>query len=102
VRGEERRTLAERVAQVRAVSGEAETSADGRATATRETEPARLEPAPATNGHSGDSVPPAEKKDAAEGPVVVPAAAQLPKAGDIPDKRRRPRLLDRITGLGKG
>jgi chromosome segregation ATPase len=102
VRGEERRTLAERVAQVRAVSGEAETSADGRATATRETEAARLEPAPPTNGRSGDSVPPPEKKDAAEGPVVVPAAAQLPQPGDIPDKRRRPRLLDRITGLGKG
>ena len=103
VRGEERRSLVERVAQVRAVSGEADTSADRRATATRETEPpARLEPAPPANGHSGDGVPPAEKKDAAEGAVVVPAAAQLPKPGDIPDKRRRPRLLDRITGLGKG
>jgi hypothetical protein len=43
----------------------------------------------------------AEKADAVENPVAVPAAAQLPKPGDIPDKRRRPRLLDRITGLGK-
>ena len=24
-----------------------------------------------------------------------------PKAGEIPEKRRRPRLLDRITGLAK-
>jgi hypothetical protein len=102
VRGEERRTLVERVAQVRAMSGEAETSADRRTTATRETEaPPGLEPAPAANGYSGDGVPPAEKKDAVEGAVMVPAAAQLPQPGDIPDKRRRPRLLDRITGLGK-
>jgi chromosome segregation ATPase len=32
---------------------------------------------------------------------AVPAAAELPKAGEIPEKRRRPRLLDRITGLAK-
>ena len=99
-RGEERRSLVDRVAQVRAVSGEADTSADKRATATREAEaPPRLEAAPPANG---EGVPAAEQKDAADNPVAVPAAAQLPQAGDIPDKRRRPRLLDRITGLGKG
>jgi hypothetical protein len=25
----------------------------------------------------------------------------MPQASEIPDKRRRPRLLDRITGLAK-
>src|SRR5262245_2277829 len=101
VRGEERRTLAERVAQVRAATTEAESSAASRASATREAEPApRLEPSsPAANGHGGDGAPAVETKDAAAPPVAVPAAAQLPKPGDIPDKRRRPRLLDRITGL---
>ena len=102
-RGEERRSLVDRVAQVRAASGEADVSADRRATATREAEPPpRPEAAPAANGHSGEGAPTTEKKDAVDNSVAVPAAAQLPKPGDIPDKRRRPRLLDRITGLGKG
>ncbi len=112
-RGEERRSLVDRVAQVRAVSGEADASAGRLAPATREAEsPPRPEAAPPANGHSGEGVPAAEKTDAertgaektdaVENPVGVPAAAQLPKPGDIPDKRRRPRLLDRITGLGKG
>ena len=106
VRGEERRTLAERVAQVRAATTEAETSRASRATATHEAEPApRLDSSPGANGHSGEGAPTPEKKDAAGTSVALPAAAaaaQLPKPGDIPDKRRRPRLLDRITGLGKG
>ncbi|MBO0742749.1 MAG: hypothetical protein J2P51_15155 [Hyphomicrobiaceae bacterium] len=106
VRGEDRRTLVERVAQVRAVSGEVDTSAERRAAATPEAEaPPSLDAAPSANGHSGEEGAPAaeaQKKDTAEGSVTVPAAAQLPKPGDIPDKRRRPRLLDRITGLGKG
>ena len=29
-------------------------------------------------------------------------AAEMPKAPEIPEKRRRPSLIDRITGLGKG
>src|SRR5215468_11170027 len=107
-RGEERRSLVDRVAQVRAVSGEADASAGRLATAAREAEsPPRLEAAPPANGHSGEGVPAAEKTDAektdaVQNPAAVAAAAQLPKPGDIPDKRRRPRLLDRITGLGKG
>src|SRR6516165_8826956 len=69
-RGEERRSLVDRVAQVRAVSGEADTSADKRATATREAEaPPRLEAAPPANG---EGVPAAEQKDAADNPVAVP------------------------------
>jgi hypothetical protein len=106
VRGEERRTLAERVAQVRAAATEAETSTASRATATHEAEPApRLDPSPGANGHGGEGAPTPEKKDAAGTSGALPAAAaaaQLPKPGDIPDKPRRPRLLDRITGLGKG
>src|SRR5262245_24240092 len=86
VRGEERRTLAERVAQVRAASEEADTSADRRPAATTEAEP-RSSPqaAPAANGHSGEGAPATEKKDTAEAPVAMPAAAQLPNPGDIPD-----------------
>src|SRR5215831_14450308 len=99
MRGEERRTLVDRVAQVRAVSGETEASPTPSPEA--ESSP-RVETAPGANGHSGEGVPEAEPKEGAESAVAVPAAAQLPKPGDIPDKRRRPRLLDRITGLGKG
>ncbi len=99
VRGEERRTLADRVAQVRAVSGDAEASPTQSPVA--ETPP-RVETAPSANGHRGQDGTEAEPKEGTESAVAVPAAAQLPKPGDIPDKRRRPRLLDRITGLGKG
>jgi hypothetical protein len=99
VRGEERRTLADRVAQVRAVSGDAEASPTQSPVA--ETPP-RVETAPSANGHRGQDGTEAEPKVGTESAVAVPAAAQLPKPGDIPDKRRRPRLLDRITGLGKG
>src|SRR5215470_17631026 len=99
MRVEERRTLVDRVAQVRAVSGEAEASSTQSPEAGS---PPRMETAPGANGHSGEGVPEAEPKEGAESAVAVPAAAQLPKPGDIPDKRRRPRLLDRITGLGKG
>src|SRR5262245_175247 len=99
MRGEERRTLVDRVAQVRAASGEAEASPTQSPEAAS---PPRMETAPGANGHSGEGVPEAEPKEGAESAVAVPAAAQLPKPGDIPDKRRRPRLLDRITGLGKG
>jgi hypothetical protein len=66
--------------------------------------PRRLE-APAVNGHSGNGdgsgSAAAAKKDEAESPVALPVAAQMPKASEIPEKRRRPRLLDRITGLAK-
>jgi hypothetical protein len=110
LRGDERRTLADRVAQVRTVGTEAEGSAERRAPVAREPEPSQRPETPAANGHSGDGAPAAgndggpsaENKDTAASGVALPAAAQLPKPGDIPDKRRRPRLLDRITGLAKG
>jgi chromosome segregation ATPase len=100
VRADERRTLADRVAQVRATGAEAEATAESRPPAAREPEPPQHQ-APAANGHGDDGAPAGGSKDAAGSPVAVPAAAQLPKPGDIPDKRRRPRLLDRITGLAK-
>jgi len=100
LRAEERRTLADRVAQVRAAGTEAEATAESRPPPAREPEPPQHQP-PAANGHGDDGAPAVDSKDTAGSPVAVPAAAQLPKPGDIPDKRRRPRLLDRITGLAK-
>ena len=98
-RGDERRTLVERVAQVRTGSGPSERTETS--SATREPEaPRRLE-APAANGHNGNGSSGAVKKDAVETPAALPAAAQMPKGGVIPEKRRRPRLFDRITGLAK-
>jgi hypothetical protein len=99
-RGEERRSLLDRVAQVRA-AGEAEGAADRRQPATREPEPTPRSDPPAANGRGDSSELAAEKADAPGSPTPLPVAAQLPKPGDIPDKRRRPRLLDRITGPDK-
>jgi chromosome segregation ATPase len=100
VRAEERRALVDRVAQVRATGTEAEGTAERRPPAAREPEPPQPQP-PAANGHGDDGAPAADSKETAASPVAVPAAAQLPQPGNIPDKRRRPRLLDRITGLAK-
>ena len=99
-RGDERRTLVERVAQVRTGGGPAERT-EPRAPATREPEPPQRLEAPAPNGHNGNGATGAVKKDLVEDPAVRPAAAEMPKASEIPEKRRRPRLLDRITGLAK-
>jgi hypothetical protein len=100
-RGEERRTLADRVAQVRAGGRPAERT-ETRSPATREPETRHVE-APAANGHNGNGSAGAGagKKEAVESGPALPAAAEMPKAGEIPEKRRRPRLLDRITGLAK-
>jgi chromosome segregation ATPase len=100
VRGDERRTLADRVAQVRTGGGPAERT-EQRPPATGEPEARRVEASP-TNGHNGNGAPGAAvKKEATEQGPALPAAAEMPKAGEIPEKRRRPRLLDRITGLAK-
>jgi hypothetical protein len=72
-----RRALAERVAQAR-------------------TGPARTEAA--ANGRNG-RIPAEDAMPEQQG--VGGAAAQLPKAPEIPEKRRRPSLIDRLTGLGK-
>jgi chromosome segregation ATPase len=105
-RGDDRRTLADRVAQVRAGGRPAERT-ETRPPTTPEPEARRIEtietPAAAANGHNANgSAGAAEgKKEAAESGPALPAAAEMPKAGEIPEKRRRPRLLDRITGLAK-
>jgi hypothetical protein len=95
---EERRSLAERVAQIRTGGGPAERVEQPRAPEA----PRRLEP-PAANGHGGEGnvAAAAEEKEPPENSVSLPPAAEMPQASEIPDKRRRPRLLDRITGLAK-
>jgi hypothetical protein len=102
-RGDERPTLADRVAQVRTGGRPAERT-ETRPPATREPEARRLE-GPTANGRNGNgngsTGAGAAKKEPIESGAALPAAAQMPKAGEIPDKRRRPRLLDRITGLAK-
>jgi len=94
---EERRSLAERVAQIRTGGGPVE-----RVEPRAPEAPRRLEP-PAANGHGaeGNGATAAERKEPSDSPVSLPPAAEMPQASEIPDKRRRPRLLDRITGLAK-
>ncbi len=97
-RGGERRGLAERVAQVRpAVAAEkAPALAPPRAPDAERTE------APPVNGRSNNGAGgPAAPGKAAEKPAADTVAAEMPKAAQIPVERRRPRLLDRITGLSK-
>jgi chromosome segregation ATPase len=92
------RTLAERVAQVR--TGSATSRTEGDTAASRAGESRRAELAIA-NGRNGRVQ--SEAKPAAQGREdAAAAAAQLPKAPEIPERRRRPTLIDRITGLGKG
>jgi len=85
----DRRPLAERVAQVRPTTP-----------APRPTgkEPGGSEPgaldSPSTPARNGGEV-----ESSSQAPVV--SAAEMPKEGDIPVERRRPRLLDRITSLAK-
>lgn len=101
VRGDDRRTLADRVAQVRTGGTPAERT-ETRPPTTPEPEARRIE-TPAANGHNanGSAGAAAGKKEATASGSALPAAAEMPKAGEIPEKRRRPRLLDRITGLAK-
>ncbi len=89
------RNLAERVAQVRAGSPMSRTATGG-AAAPRAAEAKRAEPTVA-NGRNGKAQAPAAAGAATDGP----SAAEMPKAPGIPAKRRRPSLIDRITGLGK-
>jgi hypothetical protein len=49
--------------------------------------------APAGNGHNG--------KSSAEPRATDITAAEMPKGPEIQSERRRPRLLERLTGLGK-
>ena len=89
------RNLAERVSQAHAVAPSGRTVAD--ATAPSATDAKRTDPANA-NGHNGKVESTANP---AETSVDGPPAAEMPKAPEIPEKRRRPTLIDRITGVGK-
>ncbi len=94
---DDRRSLVERVAQVRA-------SAAMERTVTRPTLPRPAEGKPAealsANGHGGNGN--GSDDHAGDEKGAAPAAAEMPKASEIPEKRRRSRLLDRITGATKG
>jgi hypothetical protein len=94
------RTLAERVAQVRGTgvttTGRTESAAP---TPARAAEPKRTEPVIA-NGRNGRT--PSEVESGVEQPKGDMAAAEMPKAPEIPERRRRPSLINRITGQSKG
>lgn len=96
------RSLAERVAQVGAGPPTGRTQAG--APTPRAAESRRAE-AVAANGRNGrvQGHAPAQiaAPVAAGNPGNGPVAAEMPKAPGIPEKRRRPSLIDRITGLGK-
>jgi hypothetical protein len=94
--GGERRTLSERVAQVRAGTA-VERTVTG---APSPREGKRAEP-PAVNGRNGKLEAKAEETARAEPATKRAAAPEMPQAPEISEKRRRPRLLDRITGLAK-
>ncbi len=92
----DRRGLADRVAQVRAVApGERTEPATTipRANMLRRGEA----PTPTPNGQNGQN---GNKSPTEPRPAEV-AAAEMPKGPEIQSQRRRPRLLDRLTGLGK-
>jgi hypothetical protein len=94
-----RRRLAERAAQVperRLEPAVPSVPQDGAVTT-----PAVIETASAGNGHSaGDG---RAAVAAAASPVTsAPAAAEMPQTATISEGSRKARLLDRITGLGKG
>jgi hypothetical protein len=53
------------------------------------------------NGHAAEIPAPTPEKAATATPVVSAPAAVMPQTAAIPDERRKPRLLDRITSLAK-
>jgi hypothetical protein len=85
----ERRPLAERVAHVRSTAPEPASPLKPAEPQARDT--ADIPPAGARNGTGPETA-------SAASPA---AAAEMPKAGDIPVEGRRLRLLDRITSLDK-
>ncbi len=88
------RNLAERVTQARTAAPTGKTETD---TASPAAEAKPADPANA-NGRNGKAEPTATP---AAAPGDGPPAVEMPKAPEIPEKRRRPSLIDRITGVGK-
>lgn len=110
----ERRKLVERVAHVRPTisaekAKEPATEASGRNghDTTAGAPPGVIEkaaaaPGPASNGNDAKIEPAHAASPEVTPPTAVSAsAAEMPKTAAIPE-RRKPRLLDRITGAGKG
>jgi hypothetical protein len=89
----ERRALADRVAQVRPVPGERSVT-PAASTSTSTASPQRT----ATTSAAEDADKGGAKPTVAA--IDIPAA-QMPKGPEIPGERRRPRLLERLTGMGK-
>ncbi len=92
------RTLAERVAQVRAGPGASRAETGVPAPRSGESRRGELAIANGRNGRAQAQAKPAAQELEDTGAT----AAQLPKAPEIPEKRRRPTLINRITSLGKG
>jgi hypothetical protein len=89
----QRRRLTERTAQV-STSEPAAPSA---------TQPERSGAGNGSDAVGPDAAAPAGSKHAPAGssPADAAAAAEMPQTGAIPEERRKVRLLDRITGVGK-
>jgi hypothetical protein len=98
------RNLAERVAQARTGAPTGRTAEDPLRSA--EAKPVDAATGKGRNGKAQPAAaPPTPAPPAISGdnrPVGEASAAEMPKAPEIPEKRRRPSLIDRITGLGKG
>lgn len=104
-----RRSLAERVAQIRptlaadSANGRAEGLENGASAAkahAEEPEAAKIS-AEAHNGGGNGTAAQAVIATADGAKESAPAAAEMPKGRGIPEERRKPRLLDRITSLTK-
>ena len=100
-RGMERRKLVERVAQVRPALATEKPKPPSDLTG-RTLEATNGAEKTAGNGHVAklDAVR-RGKRGNCGGTVVAPPAAEMPQTAAIPEARRKPRLLDRITSLAK-
>jgi hypothetical protein len=93
----ERRRLADRVAQVAARTAEPAPALSADAGE----KPAGAAKTAGNGSARGETGPAAGTAEAAP-PSTPPAAAEMPQTAAIPGARRKVRLLDRITGFGKG
>jgi len=97
------RNLAERVAQARTGAPAGRAAVDAPRSA--EVKPVEAAIGKGRNGKAqpaaAASMAPPPSVSANNPPVGEASAAEMPKAPEIPEKRR-PSLIDRITGLGKG
>ena len=98
-RGAERASLVERVTQARLAIAAAPQPRAGETANGSDTTPANgRDTKPEAAAVTGAAAPP---EAAAAAPPAAAPAAESPQAVPIPAKGRKPRLLDRITGLAK-